>query len=77
LQDFEESIAFSIYEGTLTTSAGIYNVLGQKVATLVNGMKRAGVHTASFDASNLSSGVNMYQLRAGEVTFTQKMLLSK
>ncbi|MGN8225191.1 endonuclease [Gracilimonas sp. BCB1] len=61
----------------VNVTLSVYNVLGQKVETLVDGMKSAGLHMATFDASGLSSGVYFYQLRAGEVTFTQKMLLSK
>jgi len=64
-------------KNAVDVTLSVYNVLGQKVVTLVSGMKTAGSHTATFDASGLSSGVYFYQLRAGEVTFTQKMLLSK
>ncbi|MEQ8523869.1 endonuclease [Gracilimonas sp.] len=64
-------------KGAVNVTLTVYNVLGQKVETLVDGMKSAGSHMATFDASGLSSGVYFYQLRAGERTFTQKMLLSK
>ncbi|HBX67606.1 MAG TPA: hypothetical protein DEG32_16150 [Balneolaceae bacterium] len=64
-------------KNAVDVTLSVYNVLGQKVVTLVSGMKTAGSHSATFDASGLSSGVYFYQLRAGEVTFTQKMLLSK
>jgi endonuclease I len=64
-------------KNAVDVTLSVYNVLGQKVVTLVDGMKNAGSHSATFDASGLSSGVYFYQLRAGEVTFTQKMLLSK
>ncbi|MEX2364425.1 MAG: endonuclease [Balneolaceae bacterium] len=60
-----------------SVSLTIYNVIGRKVASLVEGHKPAGYHAVVFDASNLSSGVYFYQLSAGEITFTQKMLLSK
>lgn len=55
----------------------IYNVIGRKVATLVDENKTAGLHSVTFDASGLSSGIYFYQLIAGGQTFTQKMLLSK
>lgn len=64
-------------ENAVNVTLAVYNMLGQKVVTLVDGMKSAGSHMVTFDASGLSSGVYFYQLRAGERTFTQKMLLSK
>ena len=64
-------------KNAVDVTLSVYNVLGQKVVTLVDGMKSTGSHIATFDASGLSSGVYFYQLRAGDVTFTQKMLLSK
>ncbi len=43
----------------------IYDILGREVATLVNEVKPAGSHTVSFNASNLPSGVYLYELKAG------------
>ena len=70
------NISFEL-KNPVAVSLTVYNTLGQKVATLVDGMKSAGSHFATFDASGLSSGVYFYQLRAGDFTLTQKMLLSK
>ncbi len=53
----------------------VYNILGQKVAALVNGTVAAGIHEFKFDATGLSSGVYFYQLRAGPVVQTRKLLL--
>jgi hypothetical protein len=55
----------------------VFNVTGQRVATLVNGVKSAGSHIATFDASNLSSGVYMYRLSSGNSIQIRKMLLIK
>jgi hypothetical protein len=55
----------------------VYNLLGQKVMTLVNDTQEAGTHTATFDAKGLSSGVYFYRLTAGEKVMTMKMMLMK
>ncbi len=55
----------------------VYDVLGRRVATLVDGKRQAGKHSVSFDASNLSSGVYLYRLRADGVNKSRKMLLVK
>ncbi len=53
----------------------IFNVLGQKVATLVNGEMKAGSHQAQWDARGLASGVYLYQLRSGNFLETRKLIL--
>ena len=55
----------------------VYNMLGQRVATLVNEQKPAGWHHVSFDASGLSSGVYIYRITAGEFVQTRQMVLVK
>ena len=55
----------------------VFNIQGQRVATLVNGMQQAGVHTLSFDATALASGVYLYRLIAGQTVITKKMTLLK
>jgi hypothetical protein len=52
----------------------VFNSLGQQVATLVNGELDAGCHEVKFDASKLSSGVYLYQLRAGAYMETRKLI---
>jgi hypothetical protein len=55
----------------------VYNILGQEVAKLVNGVKSAGVYKVSFDASDLTSGMYIYKIEAGNYSDTKKMLLMK
>ena len=55
----------------------VFNSVGQKVMELVNGQKSAGYHTATFDASGLSSGVYLYKLTTPSFIQVKKMLLIK
>ena len=55
----------------------IYNLIGKEVATLVNGVQDAGVKIASWDASQLPSGIYFYTLRTNDFSATKKMLLVK
>jgi hypothetical protein len=56
----------------------IYNVLGQIVATLLNGdMQNAGKYQVTFDASRYSSGVYFYRIEAGTFSAVKKMMLLK
>jgi hypothetical protein len=58
-------------------SLEIYNLLGQKVATLVDGYLPAGNHVERWDATGQASGVYLYRLQVGNYTETKKMLLMK
>ena len=55
----------------------VYDMLGRKVSTLVNSKLQAGTQTIQFNASNLASGIYLYELKAGSVRLTQKMTLIK
>jgi hypothetical protein len=55
----------------------VYNSLGQLVSTIFSGNQKAGNYVAEFNASNLASGVYMYQLKAGNVSITKKFVLEK
>ncbi len=55
----------------------IYNLLGQKVATLVDECQQAGLKTANWNAEDLASGIYFYRLTADDFTTTRKMLLMK
>jgi len=55
----------------------IYNIIGQKTATLVNKRLEAGKYSYIWDGGNSASGVYFYRLRAGEFTDAKKMVLLK
>jgi len=53
----------------------IYNVLGQKVATIVSTRQEAGIHQIEWDATEFASGVYYYKIQAGEFVDVRKMVL--
>ena len=55
----------------------VYNILGQVVATLVDGTQNAGTYDVSFNASALSSGVYFYRIESGSFEAVKKMMLLK
>jgi hypothetical protein len=55
----------------------VYNVVGEKIATLVNGYLKKGYHEITFDAQELQSGVYFYKISAGKFSSVKKMLLIK
>ncbi len=58
-------------------SLKVYDMLGAEVATLVNKTQNAGSYDVKFDASQLASGVYVYELSAGQFTNSAKMILMK
>jgi hypothetical protein len=74
---------------TLTTSSfvtiKVYNLLGNEIVTLVNGIKPAGTFEVDFNASEIPSGIYFYKLEAGNFlsgsgesfVHTKKMMLLK
>ena len=69
-------INFSIPQNSEVTLT-VFNVLGQKVKTLVQGFMEAGKHTINFDASGFNSGIYLYKLEAGNFSEVRKMTLLK
>ncbi|MEJ5261140.1 MAG: CotH kinase family protein [Ignavibacterium sp.] len=58
-------------------SLEVYNILGQKVATLLEDELSPGNYEVEFDASDLPSGVYLYRLLAEKFSDTKKMILLK
>lgn len=55
----------------------IYNILGQKVATLVSGQHAAGRYKVNWNASGFSSGIYFYKLETQDNVLVRRMLLIK
>ncbi len=61
----------------LNVQLKVYNILGQEVATLVNEQQKPGNYEVTFDASNLTSDIYFYYIKAGEFRAVKKMVLLK
>jgi len=77
----ETLIQFNLRKSAEVTLV-VYNILGQKVQTLVKGRIDAGPQSVGWDGKDekgneLSSGIYFYQLKAGEVTETKRLVLLK
>jgi hypothetical protein len=55
----------------------VYNLLGRKVTTLVDGEKEAGYYSVTWDASTISSGIYFYRLTSGDYTAVKRLTLLK
>ncbi|MFZ5432253.1 MAG: T9SS type A sorting domain-containing protein [Calditrichota bacterium] len=55
----------------------VFNLMGENIATLVDGMQTAGSHTTVFDGSGLASGVYFYSMQTAGFVQTRKMMLLK
>ena len=69
-------IKFTLPEAAKVTLR-VYNIIGQEVANLVNGIEEAGFHSVKFEGSDLPSGTYIYRLQTGSVVQTKKMVLLK
>lgn len=69
-------ISFTIPNSAVVTLE-VFNLLGQKVATLIDARKSAGTHSVNFNAQNLSSGIYLYQIQAGSFSQVKRMTLIK
>jgi len=55
----------------------IYNMLGQKVVTLISEQQSAGIYRVEWDAAEFASGIYFYRIEAGEYHDVKKMILMK
>ena len=55
----------------------MFDILGRRVAVLVNETQKVGQYKVDFDASRLSSGVYVYRLSSEGFVFSKKMMLMK
>ena len=55
----------------------VFNIMGEEVAVLADGVQNQGFHVVNFEAANLTSGVYFYRIEAGEFTDLKKMVLIK
>jgi Secretion system C-terminal sorting domain len=69
-------ISFDLDKSGFTTLI-VYNLLGQKVATLLSEYLSAGTHIVNFNASNLTTGVYIYKLESNQHTAIKKMVLMR
>lgn len=69
-------IKFSLPKSGITTLE-VFNILGEKVATLVDKKLSAGNYAFDFNAKNLPSGIYIYRLEANNFSAVRKMLLLK
>lgn len=75
---FNNSTLISFYLPTISrVQINIYNLLGQKLETVVNKEMSAGINQVRWNANELPSGVYLYMLQAGEYIETKKMILMK
>jgi len=75
------SIKFSVAQDAKVNLV-VYDMLGQRVRTLVDGVQEAGFYTVRWDGSNdfgskVASGIYIYRLQAGSFVSTMKMNLMK
>jgi len=70
-------IVYSVPNNSGNVTLTVHNLLGQKVATLVNEVQKAGTYEAEFNASELTSGIYIYTLQNAGLSQSRKMLLIK
>ena len=70
------TISYTLSESG-AVNIGVYNLMGQRIATLVDEYKSAGIYNISWNAKGASSGMYYYRLEANGNAITRKMTLIK
>jgi hypothetical protein len=70
------SITYSLPQSAVV-SLKIYDITGKYITTLVDGVTSAGIHTVTFDAGSLSSGMYVYTLETDGYRQSRQMMLVK
>ncbi len=70
------TITFHLAKAGIVTLS-VYDILGREVGVLINGSTSAGIHSVTFNASSLGSGIYFYTLKTADQTKTMKMTLVK
>ena len=70
------TIIYSLPKSSLVTLE-IYDILGRRITTLVNGEKRSGTYKVIWNARNIPSGIYFYKISVGGYSRTNKMILLK
>ncbi len=75
------TISFDLPEAS-QVSLEVFDMMGRRVATLINGTLGAGTHTANWDANtatdaSVASGMYLYRIKAGSFVATRRMILMK
>jgi hypothetical protein len=70
------SISYTLSKMT-SVSLTVFDVLGRKVSTLVEGVQQANTYSVEFHADGLSTGIYFYELRCGESNRSRKMMVVK
>jgi hypothetical protein len=72
----QTTINYSLQKSS-TVKITVYDILGNKIITLVNEQKDAGKHSVKFDGSNKACGLYFYCIEAGSFTDIKKFVLMK
>jgi len=70
------TVAFNLEKSSLL-QLEVYNLTGQKVATLASGLWPAGMHQISWEATGMPTGVYIARLQANGQTQTRRLILAK
>ncbi len=70
------TIAYTVPEGDYITLE-VFNILGEKINTVVNGYQQPGKYSINFNAENLASGTYIYRITAGDFVDSKKLILLK